>query len=65
MNDRTITRAARQGARTVPVERKPHPPTIRGNVTLTPDELELAMEMARSDRLEQSLRDYAHRKRTS
>ena len=63
MNDRTITRASRQGAKTTPVEgRKPRPKRIYNNVVLTRDEIALAVEMARGDRIEQSIRDYAYRK---
>jgi len=65
MNDRTVQRAVKGRARTVPVDSKPKAKKVRGNVTLTPDELTLALDMARSDRLEQELRDYAHRRRVT
>lgn len=66
MNDRTITRASRQGAKTTPVEgRKPRSKRIYNNVALTKDEIELAVEMARADRVEQEIRDYAYRKQAS
>lgn len=65
MIDRTVHQAVKGGAKTVPVTDKPRPKTIRGNVALTPAELSLALEMARSDRLEQDIRDYACRKRVS
>ena len=65
MNDRTVQRAVKGRARTVTVESKPKAKKVRGNVTLTPDELTLALDMARSDRLEQELRDYAHRRRVT
>jgi hypothetical protein len=65
MNDRTIPRAVRQGARTAPVEHKPRPKKIRGNISLTPDELVTAMEMARAERVEQQIRDYTHKKRVT
>lgn len=65
MNDRTITRASRRGARTQPVESKPHPKSLRGNLALAPDELTTAMEMAREIRVKQDIASYAARKRTS
>ena len=65
MIDRTMHQAVKGGAKTVPVGNKPRPKTIRGNETLTPAELSIALEMARSDRLEQDIRDYAHRKRVA
>ena len=65
MIDRTVHQAVKGGAKTVPVADKPRPKTIRGNGALTPDELAAALEMARSDRLEQEIRDYAYRKRAS
>jgi len=64
MNDRTITRASRQGTHTVPVDR-PRTKRIRSDMKIWPDEVALAVEMARADRIEQSIRDYAHRKRSS
>lgn len=63
MNDRTVHQAVKGGAKTVPVQDKPRAKTIRGNVTLTPDELGIALEMARGERLEHEIRDYAYRKR--
>lgn len=63
MNDRTMTRAARTGTRTQPVEGKPRPKSLRGNFTLTPDELSTAMEMAREIRTKQDIAAYAPRKR--
>ena len=65
MIDRTVHQAVKGGAKTVPVADKPRPKTIRGNVALTPDELSTALEMARSDRLEQEILDYAYRKRAT
>lgn len=65
MNDRTITRASKQGTRTQPVESKPHPKSLRGNLALTADELTTAMEMAREIRTKQDLAAYAARKRTA
>lgn len=65
MNDRTITRAARHGTKTTPVDTKPRPKRIGDSTRLRPDEIALAMELARADRTEQEIRDYAHMKRTS
>ena len=62
MNDRTVARACRQGAKTTPVEGKPRRFRIYNNVVLTQEEIELAVEMARADRIEQSIRDYAYKK---
>lgn len=62
MRDNPVHRAYRQGAKTTPVEHK-RPKEIRGNVALTADELALALEMARGERVEQDIRDYAYRKR--
>lgn len=60
MNDRTVHRAIHQGARTVPVEQRSK--RIRGDVRIHPDEVELAIELARADRIEQAIA--AYRKRT-
>lgn len=65
MNDRTVYRAVHQGAKTVPVDPAARSKRIRGNVPLAPDEIAVAIEMAREDRIEQDIRDYAHRKRSS
>jgi hypothetical protein len=65
MNDRTVTRAARAGTKTIPVESRARPKAIRGNIDITPDEVTLAIEMAKSDRIKQDIRDYADRKRQS
>jgi len=62
MIDRTIPRAIKSGARTSPVERKPRRFRIYNNVVLTAEEVALAVEMARADRIEQSIRDYAYKK---
>ena len=62
MNDRTITRACRQGAKTTPVEGKPRRFRIYNNVVLTQEEIELAVEMARADRMEHDIRAYAYKK---
>ena len=62
MIDNTVKRAIRTGARTTPVERKPHRFRIYNNVVLTAEEIALAVEMARADRIEQQLRDYAYKK---
>jgi len=64
MIDRTVHQAVKGRAKTVPVADKPRAKAVRGNVTLEPDELALALDMARSDRLEQELHDYACRKRS-
>lgn len=62
MNDRTIPRACKAGARTVPVDRPRRAKKISGNITLSPSELAIAMELARADRVEQQIRDYTYRK---
>jgi hypothetical protein len=63
MNDRTITRASRQGAHTVPIDHRPHPKKLRGNIALAPDEISTAVEMAREIRIKQDIAAYAARKR--
>lgn len=65
MRDTTITRASRVGAKTVPVEHKPRPKSLRGNIRLTADELTTAMEMARELRIKSDIASYAVRKRTA
>lgn len=66
MSDQPSHRATRRNLATQPIPRgKPHPKNIRGNITLSPDELALALEFARADRLEQQLRGYAWKKRTA
>ncbi|UUG70006.1 hypothetical protein SEA_ZUCKER_47 [Arthrobacter phage Zucker] len=65
MNDRTVHQAVKRRAKSVAVESRARPKQIRGNIDITPDELALALDMARKDRVEQDIRDYAHRKRTS
>jgi hypothetical protein len=65
MNDRTVHRAVRSGAKTVPIDTRGRPKVIRGNIELTPDELSIALEMARGERLEQDLRDYSYQKRAT
>jgi hypothetical protein len=65
MNDSTVQRAVRHGAKTVAVEHKPHPKSLRGNLTLTPDEITTAMEMARELRIKRDIAAYAIRKRTA
>ena len=62
MRDATVSRACRQGTKTTPVEGKPRRFRIYNNVVLTQEEIALAVEMARADRLEQQLRDYAYKK---
>jgi len=65
VNDRTVIRACRAGAKTVPVDRWPRPKSIRGNVTLAPDELTTAMEMARELRIKRDIAAYAARKKSA
>ncbi len=62
MNDRTITRASRQGTRTAPIEGR-KAKYIRGEIKLSPEELAIAMELARGDRIDRDLAAYAIRKR--
>lgn len=62
MRDNPVHRAYRQGAHTVPVDPAARSKRIRDNPRLAPDEIQLAVEMARSDRVEQDIRDYAYRK---
>ena len=64
MMDRTVNQAVKGHAKTVRLDDKPKAKTIRGNVRLAPDEIALALDMARSDRLEQELSDYAYRTRS-
>ena len=63
MNDRTVHRAIHQGTRTVPVESRSR--VIRGDVRIFPDEVQLALEMARDDRTEQAIAAYKARKAAS
>jgi hypothetical protein len=65
MNDRTVVRAARQGTHTVPVDPAARSKRVRGNIPLAPDEVQLAVEMARTERIERDIRAYALRKRES
>jgi len=62
VRDSTVSRACRQGTKTTPVEGKPRRFRIYNNVVLTQEEIELAVEMARADRIEQSIRDYKYQK---
>jgi hypothetical protein len=62
--DRTIKQAATAGIRTVPTERR-YAKRIRGNVTLAPADVALAVEMARAERIEHDIRDYAWKKRAA
>jgi hypothetical protein len=60
MNDRTIPRAIKQGTRSQPVsDRRRRPIRLRGDVTLAPDELALAMELARAERIKNDIAAYA------
>ncbi len=61
MNDRTVTRASRAGAHTVPVEsgkpkQKQYEPKLR------PDEITLALEVARQKRIKEDIAAYAARR---
>ncbi len=62
MRDTTITRASRQGTRTAPID-KPRTKKVRGDSRIFPDEIALAVEMARTDRIEREIAAYAIRKR--
>jgi len=62
MIDNTVKRAIRSGAKTTPVERKPRRFRIYNNVVLTQEEIALAVEMARADRIERDIRAYAYKK---
>lgn len=64
MNDRTITRASRQGTRSVPID-QPRTTRIRNDTQFFPDEIALAVEMARTERIERDIAAYAIRKRES
>lgn len=66
MNDRTITRASRRGIKTAPIT-KPHPTrtTIRSDIRLTAEEIAVALELARGDRLEEQIEAYALRKQVA
>lgn len=64
MRDTLITRASRQGTRTVPVESR-KAKYIRGDIKLSPEEVAIAMELARVERIERDLASYAIRKRDS
>lgn len=62
MNDRTIPRASRRGTHTLPVD-KPRAKRISSDMKLYPDEIALAVEMARNERVERDIRAYEIRKR--
>ena len=60
MNDNTVKRAVRRGTRSQPVsDRRRRPIRLRGEVTLAPDELALAMELARAERIEDDIAAYS------
>ncbi len=63
MIDRTVKQAATAGIRTQPV---PSPRRnaryIRGDIRLAHEEVAIAVEMARSERVEQDIAAYARRK---
>jgi hypothetical protein len=65
MNERTVTNASRRGTRTVPIPNRPKRIRHDRPITLSAEELALAMEIARHERTEQQIRDYTHRKRTA
>lgn len=60
MNDRTISRAARQGARTQPIahttRRKPRKPKMPA---LSPEQIAQAVQDARDTRIQADLLDYS------
>jgi hypothetical protein len=61
MNDRTTTRASRYGAHTIPVEsgktkQKQYEPKLR------PNEIALALEIAREKRIKEDIAAYAARR---
>jgi len=59
-------RATRRNLATQPIPgNKPRPKKLRGNIALTPDEINIAMEMASKIRLKEDLAAYAARKRTA
>lgn len=59
-------RATRRNLATQPIPgNKPRPKKLRGNIALTPDEINIAMEMASKIRLNEDLAAYAARKRTT
>jgi len=60
MNDHTVKRAIKQGTRSQPIpDRRRRPIRLRGEVTLAPDELALAMELARAERIKDDIAAYA------
>lgn len=64
MRDMTITRASRQGAHTVPIDGRPASSLRKVNAfTYTPEEMAAVLDQQRAKRIQQSIRDYAHRKR--
>ncbi len=63
MNDRTVTRASRRGTHTVPIEARSK--RIRSDTKLYPDEIALAVDMARADRIERDIEAYAHKKKAA
>jgi hypothetical protein len=64
MRDRTVTRASRHGARTVPIEHgKPAAPKP-GHEPINPDEWAEIIHLARQQRTEEAITAYA-RKRTA
>lgn len=65
MRDMTITRASRRGTKTSPVENHPKRTTIRSDIRLTAEEVAVALDIARSDRVEAEIEAYALMKRAA
>jgi hypothetical protein len=66
MIDRTVKQAATAGIRTVPVpSARRNAKYIRGDIRLAHEEVAIAVEMARTERIERDIASYAIRKRTS
>jgi hypothetical protein len=64
MIDRTVKQAATAGIRTQPVpSARRNAKYIRGDIRLAHEEVAIAVEMARNERIEQQIRDYAWKKR--
>lgn len=61
MNDRTVSRAARHGIQTVPVE-SAKPKQKQYEPKLRPDEITLALELARQKRVKDDIAAYATRR---
>ena len=60
MNDRTVTRAARQGARTTPIPRaSSRKPRKQKSPALSPEQIQQAVRDARDTRIQADLLDYS------